>query len=214
MNRVNVLCIKWGTKYGAEYVNKLRSMVGRHLGRPFRFVCLTDDTEGITPGIECRPIPAMQLGGSPWYAGWRKLAVFAPELHDLEGRVLFFDLDVVIVAPEGVADDWWAGQFASIAAFTPTSADEPDREGRTRIVSGSVQAFISLEGIVDVEAERVRLSKAIADAEGVLAKAQAKLANENFVSRAPADVVDKERAKADELEARVGKLRAQLEELG
>ncbi|HSG78936.1 MAG TPA: class I tRNA ligase family protein, partial [Acidimicrobiia bacterium] len=122
-------------------------------------------------------------------------------------------LDVVIVDPDGLAEDWWTTQFASIASFTPTWANEPDREGRTRIVSGSVQAFISLEGIVDVDAERERLSKAIADAEGVLSKAQAKLANENFVARAPEAVVAKERAKAEELQARLDKLQTQLDEL-
>jgi hypothetical protein len=92
-----VLCMKWGTLYGPEYVDHLQAMVARHLARPHRFVCLTDDTSGIRPSIECRPIPEMQLGGSPWYSGWRKLAVFSPDLHDLEGRILFFDLDVVIV---------------------------------------------------------------------------------------------------------------------
>ncbi len=54
---VNIICIKWGTKYGPDYVNKLRSMVQRHLKRPHRFVCLTDDTNGIDPSIETKPIP-------------------------------------------------------------------------------------------------------------------------------------------------------------
>ena len=33
----NVLCMKWGTPYGPEYVNVLHAMVRRHLQRPFRF---------------------------------------------------------------------------------------------------------------------------------------------------------------------------------
>ena len=37
-----VLCMKWGTKYGPEYVNRLYSMVRRHLNGDFRFICLTD----------------------------------------------------------------------------------------------------------------------------------------------------------------------------
>ena len=49
--RVNVLCIKWGTKYGSDYVNRLYRMVGRHLRRPFRFVCLTDEPERIDPAV-------------------------------------------------------------------------------------------------------------------------------------------------------------------
>jgi hypothetical protein len=57
MQAVNVLCIKWGKKYGPEYVNKLHSMVRRHLHRPFRFVCLTDDAAGIDPASRSSPFP-------------------------------------------------------------------------------------------------------------------------------------------------------------
>ena len=39
-----ILCMKWGTKYGAEYVNRLYNMVKRHLTLPFKMVCLTDRT--------------------------------------------------------------------------------------------------------------------------------------------------------------------------
>ena len=35
---VNVLCMKWGTKYSADYVNTLYSMVARNMSRDFRFV--------------------------------------------------------------------------------------------------------------------------------------------------------------------------------
>ena len=44
---VNVLCMKWGTKYPADYVNRLYSMVARNMQRKFRFVCLTEDSEGL-----------------------------------------------------------------------------------------------------------------------------------------------------------------------
>ena len=100
---VNVLCIKWGRKYGPEYVNKLHSMVRRHLRRPHRFICLTDDTQGIDPGIETRPIPAVGFSEfdsrKPWTFGhgWLKLTSFANPLYDLQGRTLFLDLDIVIV---------------------------------------------------------------------------------------------------------------------
>jgi hypothetical protein len=103
MQAVNVLCIKWGTKYGPEYVNKLHSMVRRNLHRPFRFVCLTDDAQGIDPSIEVKPIPAVGFDEfdqrKPWtFAhGWLKLTSFAHPLYDLEGRTLFLDLDIVIV---------------------------------------------------------------------------------------------------------------------
>jgi len=103
MQAVNVLCIKWGNKYGPEYVNKLHNMVGRNLSRPFRFVCLTDDAAGIDPQIEVKPIPAIGFDEfdqrKPWtFAhGWLKLTSFANPLYDLQGRTLFLDLDIVIL---------------------------------------------------------------------------------------------------------------------
>ena len=103
MQAVNVLCIKWGRKYGPEYVNKLHSMVRRHLTRPFRFVCLTDDAHGIDAQIEVKPIPNVGFSEfdtrQPWTFGhgWLKLTSFADPLYDLSGRTLFLDLDIVIV---------------------------------------------------------------------------------------------------------------------
>lgn len=52
-----VICMKWGKKYGPEYVNRLYAMVRRHLKGDFRFVCLTDDGVGIRGEVECLPIP-------------------------------------------------------------------------------------------------------------------------------------------------------------
>lgn len=93
----NVLCMKWGPKYPAVYVNTLYAMVARNLEPPFRFLCLTDDRSGIRDEVECRDLPPMDIGSSnPAYA-WRKLSVFSPALHDLSGPVLFLDLDLIIV---------------------------------------------------------------------------------------------------------------------
>lgn len=103
MPPVNVLCIKWGKKYGPEYVNVLRNMVARHLKRPHRFVCLTDEPDGIDSGVEVKPIPKIGFAPfdqrEPWtFAhGWLKLTSFAEPLHDLVGPTLFLDLDIVIV---------------------------------------------------------------------------------------------------------------------
>ena len=40
-----VICLKWGTRYGPEYVNRLYSMVKRHTERDLRFICITDELE-------------------------------------------------------------------------------------------------------------------------------------------------------------------------
>ena len=39
----NIICMKWGTKFGASYVNRLYDMVERNTTVPHRFVCFTDD---------------------------------------------------------------------------------------------------------------------------------------------------------------------------
>jgi hypothetical protein len=93
-----VLCMRWGDRYGADYVNRLFAMVARHLSAPHRFVCLTDDAAGIRSEVECRPLPAIELTDAPPHSGWRKLSCLSPELDDLGGPVLFLDLDLVIVA--------------------------------------------------------------------------------------------------------------------
>lgn len=58
---VNVVCMKWGTKYPALYVNNLASMVKRNLTLPYRFVCFTDDPTGLDNDIETFPLPVINV---------------------------------------------------------------------------------------------------------------------------------------------------------
>jgi hypothetical protein len=81
--------MKWGSKYGPEYVNRLRGMVLRHTSKPIQLICLTDDANGIHPDIQCRPIPSLDLPSHLPERGWKKLTVFAPSLKDLKGTALF-----------------------------------------------------------------------------------------------------------------------------
>lgn len=86
---LTVICVRTGNKYGIEYVEKLRAMVGRHLSIPHRFVCLTDQPD-TCDGVEFIDISRHGLVG--WYA---KLLVFNREVSG-PGRLLYFDLDMVI----------------------------------------------------------------------------------------------------------------------
>lgn len=92
-----ILCMKWGSKYGPEYVNRLYAMVARHLRGPFKFVCLTDQIDGIRSEVQCLPIPDLALPAGLPERGWKKLTTFEADLHGLRGTALFLDLDVVIV---------------------------------------------------------------------------------------------------------------------
>ncbi|PIE42292.1 MAG: glycosyltransferase [Gammaproteobacteria bacterium] len=88
--------MKWGDKYGSDYVNRLYNMVNRNLTLPFDMVCLTDRREGVNPAVQCYDIPPLDLpAGSP-ERGWNKLSTFESDLHGLQGQALFLDLDVVI----------------------------------------------------------------------------------------------------------------------
>ncbi|MBT8200140.1 MAG: valine--tRNA ligase [Acidimicrobiia bacterium] len=123
------------------------------------------------------------------------------------------ELKLVIDDPNGVAEAWWDRQFLSLVSVVPTyGTDAP--EGSTRIVAGSLTAYLPMEGIVDVALEKERLNKRIADEEDVVRKAGAKLTNADFVDKAPSAVVEKERGKLAEAEAKLASLRAQLVDLG
>lgn len=113
----NIICMKWGTQYGPEYVNNLYAMVKRHMTRPFTFVCFTDDNNGIHEFIETRPIPEIPLGSAPIWSGWRKIASLSPELG-LEGPTLFLDLDLIITENMDCFFDYEPGEFCIIENWT------------------------------------------------------------------------------------------------
>lgn len=80
--------------YTVEYVVKLEAMVRRWLDRAFHFVCLTDRPGLLRPeGIET--IHIEKLAG---FAPWSKLELFNPA-RAWVGRVLYLDLDSLVVAP-------------------------------------------------------------------------------------------------------------------
>lgn len=89
MPKLNVVCVKWGDKYGPEYVNILQDMVWRNLTVDHQFICFTDDERGIDAKIQIRMLP-MAL------EGWaNKLWLFSGGAA-LDGPVLFLDLDTII----------------------------------------------------------------------------------------------------------------------
>lgn len=91
-----IICIKWGTKYGPEYVNRFYNMVARNITPPFRVICFTDQTEGMDPRIETRPLPEPDFVMPKNTPGkWPKSQLWG-DLGDITGTVLFMDLDIII----------------------------------------------------------------------------------------------------------------------
>ena len=113
--RVNVLCLKWGTYYGPEYVNRLYAGVRRNMKRPFRFVCVTDNPAGLRPEVETVPIPEDPgVIGRPWPNIFVKLCLFKNGFANLSGPTLFLDVDVCITGPLDKFFDYRPGDFCII----------------------------------------------------------------------------------------------------
>ena len=89
---ITVLCVRFGNRYGREYVERLRNMVARHLTVPYEFACLTNDPTPIE-GVRNIVIPEQKYPRL-W---WHKVHMFDPSLG-ITNRILYFDLDVVIHA--------------------------------------------------------------------------------------------------------------------
>ena len=79
----NVICMKWGDKYSADYVNILFNMVSRNLSIPFRFVCFTDDPKGINEQVEVFDLPSLNLPNNIPERGWLKLTTFSKKSNTL-----------------------------------------------------------------------------------------------------------------------------------
>jgi valyl-tRNA synthetase len=80
-------------------------------------------------------------------------------------------------------------------------------------VVGDAQVCVHLAGTIDVQAETARIDKDLAKTEKERAGVNGRLSNPSFVERAPADIVEKERARLAELEEKIGKLKKSLERL-
>lgn len=118
---VNILTFKWGSFYSAEYVNRLYRGVRAHLKRPFRFVCVTEDSKDLLEGIDVRPLPPKPAEltkfysyGDRWPMIYIKLCVFQKGFADLEGPTLFLDIDQIITGDLDRFFDYRPGKFCII----------------------------------------------------------------------------------------------------
>ena len=127
-----VVCMKWGRKYSAEYVNVLARMGRRNCSVSYRFFCITDDVAGLDSDIHTLPIPACPLPRRPDTEAWRKILLFDSSIG-LSGTCLFLDLDVVVTRDVGMFFKC-EGPFWIIRNWT-----HPDR----RVGNSSVMRFVA-----------------------------------------------------------------------
>jgi len=88
---------------------------------------------------------------------------------------------------------------------------KPDHSASAVIKDAEI--FIPLEGLIDMEQERKRLEKEILRVNQLLEKINKKLSNEDFVKKAPKEIINKEKTKKEEYSSMVEKLNKNLEGL-
>lgn len=82
--------------YGPDHVNRMRSMLSRHLNMPHEMVCVTDIPQGLHPDVRVVPLDRSLIGGPQ--ARYPKLMAWHPDAALWFGpRILLLDLDTVIV---------------------------------------------------------------------------------------------------------------------
>ncbi|HHH38580.1 MAG TPA: valine--tRNA ligase, partial [Sedimenticola sp.] len=102
--------------------------------------------------------------------------------------------------------------LARLASVTLLEAGEEAPESATALV-GEMKLLIPMAGLIDKAAELARLEKEIGRIEADVKRIEGKLANANFVERAPAAVVEKERGRLADQQSALAKLREQQEKI-
>jgi len=109
------------------------------------------------------------------------------------------------------AESWLIGRLAKTTLAQVERA--PGGQAANVILPGGTELVVPLEGLIDVEKECARLRTELAALEKQLTALEARLENPGFVQRAPANVVESERAKAQEWRSRRELMRTRIEGL-
>ena len=101
----------------------------------------------------------------------------------------------------------------TLARLKHISPADTTPKGSVQFVLDEATYALPLEGVIDIAAETGRLNREIAKANAEITQLQAKLANENFTSRAPAHVVEQQRQRKADAQAVHAKLNNALKRL-
>lgn len=96
-------------------------------------------------------------------------------------------------------------KLAKLESVRVLAAGEEAPMSATTLV-GEMEVLVPMAGLIDKDAELARLDKEIARLDGEVKRVGGKLANEGFVAKAPAEVLEKERAKLAEAEQALSKM--------
>ncbi len=150
-----LVCMKWGDKFGADDVNRLYRMVRANLSGDLRMLCFTDRPDGIDPAVSCRPLPPVPVVGERLDRGWRKLGLFGPELaREFSGDVLYLDLDIAVTAPLDPLFEL-PGEFFIIKDYKPFRYRHR-RTGNSSVFRHRAGAFADLLDGIAARGEAIR----------------------------------------------------------
>ena len=90
---------------------------------------------------------------------------------------------------------------------------KPD-QAIAQVISGGIEIYLPLAGMIDLDAERERWHKEVGQLEKRIAAGKVKLNNPSFIQKAPAAIVEKEREQLADLELQAAKIWERLKELG
>ncbi len=107
----------------------------------------------------------------------------------------------------------WEGVIRRLARVADISHADRVPEGAVQLLVRGEVAALPLKGVIDLVAEKERLGKELAKVEADIKRVDAKLGNTDFMARAPEEVVDEQREKRDEAEARKAKIAEALARL-
>jgi valyl-tRNA synthetase len=107
----------------------------------------------------------------------------------------------------------WSEFVQRLARIADISFAETAPQGAVQLVVRGEVAALPLKGVIDLAAERARLAKEMAKCDADIARVDQKLGNADFLKRAPEEVVEGEREKREEAQARREKLAEALERL-
>ena len=130
-----MVCVKYGTKYGADYVNKLYWGIKKHLTIPHTFSCFTDDATGLDSNILVKPLK------NKWQGWWSKVHIFDPSVYPTEGAsdwIFYIDLDMIVT---GSLDDLVGYIGTKITSFATLTTDEIFCENVDNGYNSSIMIF-------------------------------------------------------------------------
>lgn len=117
---VNIITLKWGDRYPSSDVNLLYHSVKKNLSLPFRFICVTDDAQGLDRAIEAVDFPKNPgIKNMPWPNVFAKLLLTQDGFANLKGPTLFLDIDLIIMDNIDCFFSYQEGSFCIIHNWLP-----------------------------------------------------------------------------------------------